>query len=101
MLLAPEKDYLEVDTGDMIRPPYDAVIMAEDLIEAEGGFRIIAPTHPFAHVRAIGEDIVTQEMVLPSRHEIRAIDISVLISAGIHEIPVIKRPGCRHYPYGR
>ena len=33
-LLAPEKDYLEVDTGDMIRPPYDAVIMAEDLIEA-------------------------------------------------------------------
>ena len=100
VLLAPEKDYLEVDTGDMIRPPYDAVIMAEDLIEAEGGFRIIAPTHPFAHVRAIGEDIVTQEMVLPSRHEIRAIDISVLISAGIHEIPVIKRPVVGIIPTG-
>ena len=30
-----EKDYLDVDTGDMIMPPYDAVIMAEDLIENE------------------------------------------------------------------
>ena len=39
-------------------------------------------------------------MVLPSRHEIRAIDISVLISAGIHEIPVIKRPVVGIIPTG-
>lgn len=88
------KDYLDVDTGDMIVPPYDAVIMAEDLIETEDGegYIIIAPTHPFAHVRAIGEDIVAKEMVLPTGHKIRAIDISVLISAGITEIEVIKKP---------
>ena len=45
---------------------YDAVIMAEDLIEteAEGSYRIIAPTHPLAHVRPAGEDIVAGEMVL-------------------------------------
>ena len=52
VLLEYEKDYVDVDTGDMIRPPYDAVIMAEDLIETEDGYRIIAPTHPFAHVRS-------------------------------------------------
>ena len=88
------KDYLDVDTGDMIVPPYDAVIMAEDLIETEDGegYIIIAPTHPLAHVRAIGEDIVAKEMVLPTGHKIRAIDISVLISAGITEIEVIKKP---------
>jgi len=44
------EDYLDVDTGDMIMPPYDAVIMAEDLIEPEDGegYIIIAPTHPCA-----------------------------------------------------
>ena len=54
------KDYVEADTGDMLPAPYDAVIMAEDLIEteAEVSYRIIAPTHPLAHVRPSGEDIV-------------------------------------------
>lgn len=87
-------DYLDVDTGDMILPPYDAVIMAEDLIEPEDGegYLIIGPTHPFAHVRAVGEDIVAKEMVLPTGHKICAIDISVLLSAGIREIQVIKKP---------
>lgn len=96
------KDYLDVDTGDMIVPPYDAVIMAEDLIETEDGegYIIIAPTHPFAHVRAIGEDIVAKEMVLPTGHKIRAIDISVLISAGITEIEVIKKPIVAIIPTG-
>ncbi len=100
LLLTWEKDYLDVDTGDMILPPYDAVIMAEDLIESEEGYKIIAPTHPFAHVRSIGEDIVTREMVLPSHHEIRAIDISVLLSAGIHELSVIKKPVVGIIPTG-
>ena len=74
------KDYVEADTGDMLPAPYDAVIMAEDLIEteAEGSYRIIAPTHPLAHVRPAGEDIVAGEMVLPSGHRIRAVDLSAL-----------------------
>ena len=58
LLLKYEEDYIDVDTGDMLPPPYDAVIMAEDLIETDEGYKIIAPTHPFAHVRAVGEDIV-------------------------------------------
>lgn len=102
LLLTYGKDYLDVDTGDMIMPPYDAVIMAEDLIETEDGegYKIIAPTHPFAHVRAIGEDIVAKEMVLPSCHQIRAIDVSVLLSAGITEIAVIKKPVVGIIPTG-
>lgn len=96
------EDYLDVDTGDMLLPPYDAVIMAEDLIEPEDGegYLIIAPTHPFAHVRAIGEDIVAGEMVLPTNHKIRAIDISVLLSAGIAEIEVIRKPVVGIIPTG-
>lgn len=98
--LKPHQDYLEIDTGDMICHPYDAVIMAEDLIEVDDGYKIIAPTHPFAHVRAIGEDIVAKEMVLPSHHLIRSIDVSVLLSAGIKEIAVMKKPTVAIIPTG-
>ena len=93
-------DYVDVDTGDMILSPYDAVIMAEDLIETENGYKIIAPTHPFAHVRSVGEDVVAKEMVLPSRHTIRAIDISVLLASGIREIQVIRKPVVGIIPTG-
>lgn len=100
LLLKEGEDYLEADTGDMILPPYDAVIMAEDLIETEEGYEIIAPTHPFAHVRAVGEDIVASEMVLPSGHKIRAVDISALLAAGVGTVPVIRRPVVGIIPTG-
>lgn len=99
-LLKEGVDYIEVDTGDRIELPYDAVIMAEDLIEQEQGYQIIEPTHPFKHVRAIGEDIVSQEMLIPSYHTIRAIDSSVLLSAGVLEIKVLKQPIVALIPTG-
>lgn len=101
--LFPEKDYVEADTGDMLLPPYDAVIMAEELIEAEektGEIRIVAPAHPLAHVRPAGEDIVAGEMVLPSNHVIRGIDIPVLLAAGLTRIPVVRRPVVGIIPTG-
>ena len=100
LLLREGEDYLEADTGDRILPPYDAVIMAEDLIETEEGYQIIAPTHPFAHVRAVGEDIVAGEMVLPSCHEIRAVDVSVLLAAGVGRIDVVRKPVVGIIPTG-
>lgn len=99
--LEPGRDYVEADTGDMLLPPYDAVIMAEELIETEnGGFRIFAPVPPFANVRPAGEDIVAGEMVLPSNHVIRAIDIPVLLAAGLQKIRVIKKPLAGIIPTG-
>jgi len=94
-------DYKIVDTGDPIHPPFDAVIMAEDLIDLGGGkLRIIASAAPWEHIRPIGEDIVAGEMVLPSNHLIRPIDVGVLLSAGILEIEVIKKPCVAIYPTG-
>lgn len=95
-----EADYMVVDTGDPIHPPFDAVIMAEDIVETEGGVRIIASAHPWQHIRPIGEDIVAGEMILPGNHKIRAIDIGVLLSAGILEIEVVKRPEVAIFPTG-
>ena len=98
--LKEKEDYIVVDTGDPIHPPYDAVIMAEDLVETEEGVQITASAAPWQHVRPIGEDIVAGEMILPSRHKIRPIDVGVLLSAGITRIEVVKRPRAAIFPTG-
>lgn len=95
------EDYIDIDTGDLITEPFDAVIMAEDLIEIEEGrVNILEPAIPWQHIRPIGEDIVAGEMILASRHKIRPFDIGVLLSAGIIEIEVIKKPVIAIYPTG-
>ncbi|MCL2563781.1 MAG: molybdopterin biosynthesis protein [Oscillospiraceae bacterium] len=94
-------DYTAVDTGDPIRPPYDAVIMAEDLQEAaDNGVIIRAAAAPWQHVRPVGEDIVQGEMILPSGHTIRPMDIGVLLSGGITELSVRTRPKVAIIPTG-
>ena len=101
VILHEEEDYLVVDTGDPVMLPYDAVIMAEDLIEMpDGSLQILAAAAPWQHIRPIGEDIVSGEMILPSRHEIRPIDMAVLLSVGITKIEVVKMPVVAIYPTG-
>ena len=95
-----EDQYVVVDTGDPIHPPCDAVIMAEDIVETDEGVKIIASAHSWQHIRPIGEDIVAGEMILPSSHKIRPIDIGVLLSAGILKIDVVKKPGVAIFPTG-
>ncbi len=101
LILEYETDYKIVDTGDPIHPPYDAVIMAEDIIETpEGQYSIIASAPAWQHIRPIGEDIVVGEMILPGGHCIRPMDVSALLSAGILEIEVVKKPTVAIYPTG-
>lgn len=95
------EDFVIVDTGDPIKNPCDAVIMAEDLIEQEdGNLKIVEPAAPWQHVRPIGEDIVAGEMIIPSHHKIRPIDIGVLLAGGITKINVIKKPTVAIFPTG-
>lgn len=96
------KDYRIIDTGDPIHEPYDAVIMAEDLLETEdeNKVKIISPAVPWQHIRPVGEDIVAGEMILPGRHCIRPIDVGVLLSGGIVEIEVVKNPTVAIFPTG-
>ncbi len=95
-----EDQYTVVDTGDPVHAPHDAVIMAEDIVETEGGVRITASASPWQHIRPIGEDIVAGEMILPRNHKIRPIDIGVLLSAGILDIDVIRMPTVAIFPTG-
>lgn len=101
LVLKPGENFIVVDTGDPIRFPWDAVIMAEDLLECEdGAVQIISAASPWQHVRPIGEDIAAGEMLIPSRHRIRPVDIGVLLSGGIIEIPVFKLPTVAIFPTG-
>ena len=95
-------DFVVVDTGDPIHHPYDAVIMAEDLLETEKDdeFDIVASAASWQHIRPVGEDIVAGEMILPSCHQIRSIDVGVLLSAGITKIEVVKKPVVAIFPTG-
>jgi putative molybdopterin biosynthesis protein len=95
------KDFLVVDTGDPVKPPYDSVIMAEELIEIdENTVRILQSASPWQYVRPIGEDFVAGEMLIPSRHAIRAVDIGVLLSGGVTSVTVYKKPRVAVFPTG-
>ena len=93
MKLGKGKDFIYVDTGDPITDPYDAVIMIEDIVEIDSDtVEIIKSAAPWQDVRPIGEDIVANEMIIPVNHEIRPVDIAAMLSGGITELPVIRRP---------
>ncbi len=94
------EDYVIVDTGDPIKKPYDAVIMAEDTQETEDGMIIRAAAAAWQHVRPVGEDIVEGEMILTRCHRIRPIDIGVLLSGGVTEISVYAQPRVGIIPTG-
>ena len=95
-------DYKFIDTGDPILPPYNAVIMIEDIQTAPqpGCIIIRKAATSFQHVRPIGEDIVQGEMVLPANHRIRPVDIGALLSGGIVNICVKKLPSVGIIPTG-
>lgn len=99
--LEKDKEYILINTGNPIREPYDAVIMIEDVIDlGEGKVQILKSAHPWQHIRQIGEDIVATEMIIPSKHKIRPIDIGALISGGIEKVKVYKKPKIGIIPTG-
>ncbi|MBX4266825.1 molybdopterin biosynthesis protein [Clostridium estertheticum] len=94
-------DYLVVDTGDPIPKEYDSVIMVEDLINIEEGkIAIYKSASPFQNIRPIGEDIVETQLIIPSKHIIRPVDIGSIIAGGVNEVQVYKRPTVGIIPTG-
>ncbi len=91
IILTEDIDYIVVDTGDYIPPNYNAVIMVEDLIKVEDNkVKITEPISFFENIRSAGEDIVKTQMILPSYHKIRPVDIGAMIAGGVEYIDVFK-----------
>ena len=93
--------YEFVDTGDPLPPGCDAVIKIEDvMLQPDKSAEIMAPAPPWQYVRAVGEDIVAGELVVPAFHRLRPPDIGAILAGGRTEIEVLTRPRVVIIPSG-
>jgi putative molybdopterin biosynthesis protein len=82
-----------VDTGDPLPEGFDAVIAIEQVEpRGEGRVAVRAAAAPFQHVRAIGEDVVASEVVVPALRRLGAADLAACATAGVAAIEVVRRP---------
>ena len=86
-------DALVVDTGDPLPDGFDAVIPIEQ-VEPRANDRVAvrAAAAPFQHVRAIGEDVVASEVVVPALRRLGVADLAACAAAGVATVQVVRRP---------
>ncbi len=93
--------YINVNTGNPLPPGFDAVIKIEDIqLLSDLKAEIIAPATPWQHVRPVGEDVVTGELIVPARHKLRPPDLGALLAGGITKIEVKAKPVAVIIPTG-
>ena len=93
--------YAPVNTGNAIPDRFNAVVMIEDVHQvAPDKVEVHAPATPWQHVRTIGEDIVSTELIIPEGHTIRPIDQGAMLATGVTKVQVKKRPKAHVIPTG-
>jgi len=97
----PGEDAFFINTGNVMPDNTDAVIMIENVLEMESGqISIEAPAIPWQHVRKMGEDIVATEMLFPQNHVITPYCIGAMLSGGVFQVDVRKKPKLLIIPTG-
>jgi putative molybdopterin biosynthesis protein len=103
---------LYVDTGDPLPEWADAVIPIENVEPLDdsdklaenprrpAAIRIRSAVTPWSHVRALGEDIVATQLVLPAGHLLRPVDLGAIAACGHDRIRVCRRPRVAILPTG-
>jgi putative molybdopterin biosynthesis protein len=100
-LRLPPDAYQVVDTGDPMPRDCDAVIMREQVHEAAGDMvELRAAAAPWQHVRSIGEDVSAGELLLPTGHRLRPVDVAAAGAAGATDVAVRRRPVVTVIPTG-
>jgi putative molybdopterin biosynthesis protein len=89
-----------VDTGDPIPGDFDAVVMREDVHTETGAVELRSAAAPYQHVRSIGEDVSAAELLLPTGHRLRPVDVAAAGAAGATELVVRRRPVVTVIPTG-
>jgi len=90
-----------VNTGNPIPQGTDSVMMIEDvhILDSER-VEIREGAYPWQHVRTVGEDILTTEIVFTENHRIRPYDLGALLACGHQEVKVWKKPRVLIIPTG-
>jgi putative molybdopterin biosynthesis protein len=90
-----------VDTGDPIPAGFNAVVMLEHIqTVGEDEIELMASVAPWHHVRAMGEDIVATELVLPAGKMLAPVDLGAIAACGHREVSVRRRPRIAVLPTG-
>lgn len=107
-----EKDAVYVDTGDPLPDWADVVIPIENVepldeagvsaadVRHPWQIRIRAALPPWSHVRPMGEDIVASQLILPSGHVIRPVDLGAVAASGHSTLRVSRKPKVAILPTG-
>ncbi len=105
LIVGPQTQY--VDTGDPLPEWADSVIPIEDLEvlsdtpkPQEKSIRLMAPISPWSNVRLLGEDMVATELVIPSGHELRPVDLGAIAASGYDHVQVWRKPRVAIIPTG-
>jgi putative molybdopterin biosynthesis protein len=101
-----------IDTGDPLPGWANAVIPIENVepLNAEGqvaadtrqpdAIRIREAVPPWSHVRPMGEDMVATQLVLPTGHTLRPVDLGAIAGCGHAHVQVARRPRVAVIPTG-
>jgi putative molybdopterin biosynthesis protein len=112
VVLRIDEEVVYVDTGDPLPDWANAVVPIENTepLDAEGdlsfdprhpyAIRLREPLPPWTHVRPMGEDIVATELVLPTGHALRPVDLGAVAASGHALLRVARRPRVAILPTG-
>jgi putative molybdopterin biosynthesis protein len=90
-----------INTGNPLPPETNAVIMIEDVQEIPpDSIEIRAAVAPWQYVRMMGEDMVATELVLPTNHKIRPVDLGAIAGCGHYMVKVRRQPQVVIIPTG-
>jgi putative molybdopterin biosynthesis protein len=101
-----------LDTGDPLPDWANSVVPVENVEAFDGNgqlatdprhpvaIRVRAGQPPWSHVRPMGEDIVTTQLILPAGHVLRPVDLGALIAGGLTKVRVSARPRVAVIPTG-
>jgi putative molybdopterin biosynthesis protein len=101
-----------VDTGDMLPEGFNAIIPIEDVeplsetgeiskdARNPAAVRIRGAVVPWKHVRPMGEDMIATQLVLPSGHVLRPVDLGAIAGSGHDSVVVSRKPKVAVIPTG-
>ncbi len=89
-----------VNTGAELPPKTNAVVMVEDTEFASDVLKVVKPLTPGANVRPVGEDVMAGQILARRGDRVQPALISLLLCAGISEVPVVAYPKTLYIPTG-
>ena len=96
-----DRDAFYVNTGNVMPRETDAVIMIEQVnVIDDERVEIDKPVFPWQNVRKVGEDMVATELLFPQNHVITPYCVGALLTGGVFEVPVKKKPRILIIPTG-